>query len=122
MPWKIRLPGCLTDLSLEFPWGNKFNPEALNIEKTGFSDTCPVDTYDGYANEFGVTDVLGNIMEWTSDTQLPPIKTNSDKKYCVAKGAAWNSRNDVTISSRALFKAGFCSNTIGFRCISEIFL
>ncbi len=110
-----------TDLSLEFPWGNQFDLKALNIEKTGFSDTCPVDTYDEYSNEFGVTDVLGNIMEWTSDMEFPPFKTRGKHKYCVAKGGAWNAGDTISISSRGLFKKDFTANTIGFRCLSELF-
>ena len=60
-------------------------------------------------------------MEWTSNIEKPPIKTKREQKYNVAKGGGWNSRDDITISSRGLFKPGFTSNTIGFRCISEIF-
>ncbi|MBU1194892.1 MAG: formylglycine-generating enzyme family protein [Proteobacteria bacterium] len=111
-----------TDLGNKYPWGNTFNPDALNIEQTGLSDTSPVDEFDEFANEFKIADMLGNVMEWTSDLEYPPIKSKKKTKYCVAKGAAWNSKNDVSISSRALFKPGFTSNIIGFRCLSEIFL
>jgi formylglycine-generating enzyme required for sulfatase activity len=81
-----------------------------------------VDEYDDDANEFKIVDILGNIMEWTSDMEKPPFKTKKDILYCVAKGGAWNAGPNVTISSRALFKNQFSANTIGFRCISEIFL
>ncbi len=111
-----------TDLGNKYPWGNTFDPDALNIEQSGIADTCEVDKYDRFANEFQICDLLGNVMEWTSDTQTPPIKTDSTTLYSIAKGAAWNAKNTVDISSRALFKPGFTSNTIGFRCTSEIFL
>ena len=111
-----------TDFGYKYPWGNEFNHKALNIEETGLSDTNSVDEYDSFANEFQIIDMLGNIMEWTSDMEHPPFKSKQNIKYCVAKGGAWNAKDDVTISSRALFKPGFTSNTIGFRCISEIFL
>ena len=111
-----------TDMGYRYPWGNEFNPSATNIEQNGLSDTSAVDEYDAFANEFKIVDMLGNVMEWTCDMENPPIKLKENAKYCVAKGAAWNAKNDVTISSRALFKPGFTSNTIGFRCISEIFL
>ena len=110
-----------TDLGYKYPWGNKPNPTALNIEKSGFSDTCPVDEYDNHANELKIVDMLGNVMEWTSGMEKPPFKTKQENLYCIAKGGAWNAPPDVTISSRALFKNGFSANTIGFRCISEIF-
>ncbi|SDU32646.1 SUMF1/EgtB/PvdO family nonheme iron enzyme, partial [Desulfobacula phenolica] len=110
-----------TDLGYKYPWGNKFNPNALNIEQSGVSDTCAVDEYDAFANEFKIVEMLGNVMEWTADMETPSIESKKNIRYNIAKGAAWNSKQDITISSRALFKPGFTSNTIGFRCISEIF-
>ncbi len=111
-----------TDLGYTYPWGDEFNIKALNIEQSGFSDTCPVDEYDAFANEFKIVDLLGNVMEWTSDMEDSPVPSRKKITYCIAKGGAWNSKNDVTISSRGLFKPGFSSNTVGFRCISEIFI
>jgi formylglycine-generating enzyme required for sulfatase activity len=111
-----------TDLGFKYPWGNEFNQKALNLEQSGLSDTSSVDEYDTFANEFKIIDMLGNVMEWTSDMEAPPFKSKQNTKYCVAKGGAWNGKDDITISSRVLFKLGFTSNTIGFRCISEIFL
>src|SRR3989339_199118 len=111
-----------TDLGYIYPWGGEFNIKALNIEQSGFSDTCSVDEYDAFANEFKIVDMLGNVMEWTSDMEDSPIPSRKKITYCIAKGGAWNSKNDITISSRGLFKHGFSSNTVGFRCISEIFI
>jgi sulfatase modifying factor 1 len=111
-----------TDLGYVYPWGDTFNLEALNIEKTGIADTSEVNRYDSFANEFGIADMLGNVMEWTSDTQIPPVESKKNIPFCVAKGAAWNAKDSTNISSRALFKPGFSSNTIGFRCTSEIYL
>ena len=111
-----------TDLGYRYPWGDAFNQEALNVEKSGLCDTCSVDRYDAYKNEFHIVDMLGNVMEWTCDMESPVIGSRKKEKHCIAKGAAWNSRGDVSISSRALYKPGFSSNTIGFRCVSEVFL
>ncbi len=111
-----------TDLGYIYPWGDEFNIKAFNIEQSGFSDTCAADEYDAFANEFKIVDMLGNVMEWTSDLETSPFPSQKNITYCIAKGAAWNSKNDAVISSRGLFKPGFTSNTIGFRCLSEIFL
>ena len=110
-----------TDLALRYPWGNEFNPMALNIESSGLSDTSSVDDYDHFANAFGMADMLGNVMEWTTDSQAPPFATRKPKQYNIAKGGAWNAKETITISSRGLFTPDFTSNTIGFRCISELF-
>ncbi len=68
-----------------------------------------------------MTDMLGNVMEWTSDREHPPFKTRDRRRYNVAKGGAWNAGQNITISSRGLYKRDFTANTIGFRCISELF-
>ena len=110
-----------TDMSLKYPWGNQFDPGALNIESSGLADTSPVDNYDHAANIFGMADMLGNVMEWTADTQPPPFATSKAKLFNVAKGGAWNAKDSVTISSRGLFPFDTTANIIGFRCISELF-
>ena len=110
-----------TDMALKYPWGNQFDPDALNIESSGLADTSPVDNYDHAANVFGMADMLGNVMEWTADTQPPPFATSKTKFFNVAKGGAWNAKDTVTISSRGLFPSDTTANIIGFRCLSEIF-
>ncbi|MGD9686092.1 MAG: SUMF1/EgtB/PvdO family nonheme iron enzyme [Desulfobacter sp.] len=110
-----------TDMALKYPWGNQFDPDALNIESSGLADTSPVDNYDHAANVFGMADMLGNVMEWTADNQPPPFASSKAKFFNVAKGGAWNAKNTVTISSRGLFPFETTANIIGFRCISELF-
>ncbi|MGD9825534.1 formylglycine-generating enzyme family protein [Desulfobacter sp.] len=110
-----------TDMALKYPWGNQFDPGALNIESSGLADTSPVDSYDHAANLFGMADMLGNVMEWTADTQPPPFATHKNKLFNVAKGGAWNAKDSVTISSRGLFPLDATASIIGFRCISELF-
>lgn len=110
-----------TDMALKYPWGNQFDPDALNIESSGLADTSPVDNYDHAANVFGMADMLGNVMEWTADTQPPPFGTSKDRLFNVAKGGAWNAKDTVTISSRGLFPSETTANIIGFRCLSELF-
>ena len=70
-----------------------------------------MDDYDQFANEFGVSDMLGNVMEWTQDTQYPPFKTRKKIKFNIAKGGAWNATDTLTISSRGLYKNDFTSST-----------
>ncbi len=110
-----------TDLGNRYPWGNHWKNNAGNIDSYGAGTTTPVDYFTEYDNEFKISDLLGNVMEWTSDIEIPPIKIKRKNKFNIAKGGGWNSKDDITISSRGLFPPGFTSNTIGFRCISEIF-
>ena len=118
MEWEA---AARTDLGYKYPWGNTWKDNACNVGKNGAFGTTAVDYYTDYDNDFKISDLLGNIMEWTSGIEKPAVTLNSQQKYNIAKGGAWNSSNDISISSRALFKPNFTSNTIGFRCISEIF-
>ncbi|NBC05389.1 MAG: SUMF1/EgtB/PvdO family nonheme iron enzyme [Bacteroidetes bacterium] len=111
-----------TDMGYRYPWGNKWADNACNTQKSGFGTTTAVDHYASYVNELKICDLLGNTMEWTTDMQEMALGNGVGRNFCVAKGGAWNSTEDITISSRALFRPGFTSNTIGFRCISELFL
>ena len=37
-------------------------------KKVSSEDTIPVDSYLEFANDYGVADTLGNILEWTLDS------------------------------------------------------
>ena len=56
-----------------YPWGNEFNPAAGNFcdryyeYDDGYSDTSPVGSFPLGASPYGVMDIAGNVIEWTSD-------------------------------------------------------
>ncbi|MBF0242959.1 MAG: SUMF1/EgtB/PvdO family nonheme iron enzyme [Desulfamplus sp.] len=121
-----------TDMGFKYPWGNEWEDARCNIEKSSISDTTPVDKYEEYQNLFAIADILGNVMEWTSDVIDNPFSEqnlDSDKnfnpsksRFHIAKGCGWTARDNITIGSRALFKPQYTSNTVGFRCLSEYLL
>ncbi len=111
-----------TDLGNLYPWGDQFNLAALNIQDSAIADTCAVDEHDEYANAFGICDMLGNIMEWTSDTQENERRFGKKRIFHVARGGGWNSTASVTVGSRGVFAPDFTANIMGFRCISEVSL
>ncbi len=111
--------GARTQSGNIFPWGNKFETTACNIESSAVADTTPVDNNPGSMNEYGILDTLGNIFEWTGDEDYPPFSPDRKTKYRIAKGGSWNSSNDIRLSSRFFFKTDFTSNLIGFRCVIE---
>ena len=108
-----------TDQGLKYPWGDQWADNVCNTEQIAIGDTTPVDKYEKYCNPLNIADLLGNTMEWTSDTIPNPYSKGKNDLFHVAKSCAWNSSEHVTIGSRSLFKIGYTSNIIGFRCISE---
>ncbi len=111
-----------TDNAYSYPWGNNWEKDACNLQSTALSTTNDVDTYNKYQNDFKISDLLGNVLEWTADTVLDPLKENSGKVFYVAKGGGWTASDDITLGSRFFLREEFTSNTVGFRCVSEFFL
>jgi formylglycine-generating enzyme required for sulfatase activity len=102
-----------------YPWGNHWINNACNNETAGISETTPVDQYLDYMNEYDLADLLGNVMEWTCDTIIPPYNIKSDSHYFIVKGGSWASDNSITLYSRNIFKVNYTSNMLGFRCVAE---
>jgi len=65
-----------------FPWGNGFNPDALNSADQGPKDTMPVGSFPAGASPFGVLDMAGQVYEWTD--------TPGELGRYTVKGGAWD--------------------------------
>ena len=102
-----------TSKGLDFPWGGIFKEGLCNIEVSAIGDTTPVDEFEEAANYFGVYDLLGNVLEWTSTN-----KSVSDNRSYIAKGGSWVSGEKIRLTQRFMLEAGTSSNILGFRCIA----
>jgi formylglycine-generating enzyme required for sulfatase activity len=102
-----------------WPWGNQWQEHACNTESSGISDTTAVTQYPGGDNPLGISDLLGNVMEWTGDPCEPRYKMERKTIYYVAKGGGWIADSLLTLSSRFRMPADFSSNLLGFRCIAD---
>ena len=59
-------------LKLIYPWGNEFDAACANTAESLLNDTTPVDAYRVIGDsQFGVSDMLGNVSEWTLARYLP---------------------------------------------------
>ena len=106
-----------------YPWGNEYDPDKTvtaeyvlkhyrtPAELTNFA--APIDELRGDKSPYGVYDMAGNVMEWTSsDYQSGQMKT--------VKGAAWvhlHARARNTAKEGVLPK--YSSQFIGFRCAMD---
>jgi len=101
-----------------FPWGNEWNKDSCNIEGSCVGDTTPVDKYIEFANDFGIVDVIGNVLEWTLDRSEPPSFVKDRSKYFVVKGGSWISGNGLRLFSHFKLEPKSHSNSLGFRCVA----
>ncbi len=67
-----------------FPWGDRFDPAALNSADAGPFDTVPVDRNVEGASVYGMVDAAGQVFEWTA-TQGRPGRF-------VVKGGSWDDK------------------------------
>jgi formylglycine-generating enzyme len=90
----------------------------------GFEYTSPVGHYD--TNEWGFSDMAGNVWEWTADSYSPiigqPIQVNPDVK--VIKGGSFMYDEAGDLSYTAFFRGKNSVETslfnMGFRCAKDV--
>ncbi len=99
-----------------YPWGEAWKDECCNVEETQVGDTTPVDTYLQGASPFGIADTLGNVMEWTLDTDQ--TGDDRDRPCHIVKGGSWASTSDICLCSRFKMMPDARSNILGFRCVA----
>ena len=107
-----------TDKGYLFPWGNEWRENSCNIEKSHIGDTTPVDNYIGFANDFGIVDIVGNVLEWTQDSSNPHSDGKNRSRYHIVKGGNWTSGNDIRLLSRFKLESESYANILGFRCVA----
>ena len=92
--WERAARGGLEDA--EFAWGSELAPggrhmantwqgnfPAENLEADGFARTSPVTAFP--ANGYGVSDMIGNVWEWTSDWYTATHSADAAKACCIPK-------------------------------------
>ena len=97
-----------------FPWGSEWKNQICNIENSGKGGTTPVDEFKDSINSSGISDTLGNVWEWTTQTE-----EYGDKNFYIAKGGSFVSDQSVRLWSRFLLKPDFSANILGFRCVID---
>jgi formylglycine-generating enzyme required for sulfatase activity len=101
-----------------YPWGNQWKDNSCNIEKSYCGDTTPVDKYLESANDFGVADTLGNVLEWTLDHWGSNQSKDKNTEIYVVKGGSWISDGSLCLPGRYPMDKKIASNILGFRCVA----
>lgn len=107
-----------TSRGYDFPWGELFKAEACNIEQSGIGDTTVVDAYADFANDYGIVDALGNVLEWTTDSCESSGVPQTEIQYKILKGGSWLSAGELCLSDRLEMDGRKSSNILGFRCVA----
>ncbi len=109
----------------KFPWGNEA-PDGDDLyrcnfdgEGDGFVKTAPVGSFEKYNSPYGVSDLAGNVAEWTLDWYTTSFHAGIDGFRMVRGG----SRIDLPVGVDAVSGATQFpikeSNIIGFRGVKK---
>jgi formylglycine-generating enzyme required for sulfatase activity/nucleoside phosphorylase len=107
-----------------YPWGNSWNKVHANTNDGGPKGTTPVGSYPEGCSPYGVYDMAGNVLEWTSSLyRLYPYEVTTEKENTliqgsrVLRGGAWNySPGDARAAYRDYGDVdGFTNFNVGVR-------
>ncbi|NEQ55479.1 MAG: formylglycine-generating enzyme family protein [Leptolyngbya sp. SIO3F4] len=129
---EIRLPSeaeweyaCRAGTTTPYSFGNDLNKEQANFSAV-VGKTSPVGTYP--ANQWGLHDMHGNVLEWCQDTWHKSYKGAPDdgsawenvalSKFRILRGGSWAFYPRLCRSaSRDNTAPGYRHNTVGFRVV-----
>ncbi|MDE2131785.1 MAG: formylglycine-generating enzyme family protein [Betaproteobacteria bacterium] len=131
-----------------WPWGDKMEPDRLNTYYN-VGSASKVGSFPRGASTYGVTDLAGNVDEWTADDFLPyagskaphelfqgkvPVAGTAqdremkiseqqvvNRSYKVLRGGSWKSDPfSTSLFHRDYSFANYASDFYGFRCASDV--
>jgi formylglycine-generating enzyme required for sulfatase activity len=78
-----------------YPWGDQWDKTMANTNDAGPGMTTPVGSYPRGASPYGVQDMAGNVMEWTSTHYMsyhyhPDTRHDHELLSLVIRGGSWH--------------------------------
>lgn len=112
-----------------YPWGDVWDPKRCNTKDGGPDDLTPVGHYSPAGDSpYGVSDMAGNVWEWTSSLLRPyPYNPNDGREDPhsgedrVARGGGWSYAPDNSRSwLRYTIHSGDGRFSLGFRLVYPV--
>jgi len=111
-----------------YPWGEDISCDRANYFGCGVEDTTPVGSYESGKSPYGVYDMAGNVVEWTSSLYQPypydavdgreDLSSSDDR---VLRGGSWSNYVYVVRSANRNWYVPSDSNgSFGFRCARSL--
>jgi len=122
---------------LIYPWGNEWREDCANTEESELKLTSPVGIFPKGDSPYGVSDMVGNVWEWTRSRYEERTVFENDYKYPynpedgrekpegikipVLRGGSWSSnQRNARCAARGRDNPGNFNANIGFRVIVSL--
>ncbi len=109
-----------------YPWGTEFRISSANTLESGVGHAVVVGQYVQGYSPLGISDLCGNVAEWTSSA-FGPYAGNlvPDPEYLLGhkttRGGSWNIKAvDCRVTSRDGRDPNQRYSDVGFRCVKDI--
>lgn len=113
-----------------YAWGNEYDPKKGNTGGAGIGRMTPVGSFEGDRSPYGVYDMAGNVMEWTTNWYKPypgsDLKSDDfGEKFKVVRGDSWGDTGHYYLAyyTRASYRLNVTPEErfafIGFRCATD---
>jgi formylglycine-generating enzyme required for sulfatase activity len=94
-----------------YPWGNVFESDRANAQNR-VKESTPVGQFPDGRSPYGLQDMAGNVMEWTS---------SEEQKAKVFRGGSWGSPpEEVQVTFRNWIGPAHDLFDLGFRCAKDV--
>lgn len=113
-----------------YPWGDSgpagqscWNGEGNDVGKGARKSTCPVGTFPAGKSPFGLLDMAGNVMEWTSSGYSDDYDRERSDGTRVVRGGSWEHSNPNSVRAALRVRSGVESRVrhlVGFRCAQSL--
>ncbi|MEP7285449.1 MAG: formylglycine-generating enzyme family protein [Chloroflexota bacterium] len=112
-----------------YPWGDDFDPAYANTVESLIAEATPVDAYRVVGDSpYGVSDLFGNVAEWTLARYQPYPYDAGDGRhdlnlmgYRAVRGGSFHSEGRWTTAlHRQYFSPDETRHPVGFRLIVEM--
>ncbi len=111
-------------LDVIYPWGDQSPAEGprANFRGNGrFAGPSAVGSYEAGTNAYGLTDMAGNVWQWTATPYGPTQGAAVDGRNIIVKGGSWmDGPTDLRISNRRDVDPSRGYVDVGFRLVREV--
>jgi len=121
--WRIR---SSAQVLRRYPWGDSLDTNRCNIWATGIGHTVPVNEYESGNAPNGVSQLVGNVWEWTNSdyfvTDAEGRAVVGDMPMKSIRGGAYDTYfpNQATSFFRTGLACLFRMHNVGFRCAMDL--